>query len=111
MKYTLHQNSGGFNARPNWDQVVSGEVFRRIPFLQELFRFGSSSFFLPFAFFASFGCSPSAAPPRSKISRDARNQDLEGRTEVKVGLGRDGMGMANGMGCMGWVTAAHRSRK
>ena len=44
-------------------------------------------------------------PPRSKISRDARNQDLEGRTEVKVELGRDGNGLANGMGCMGWVTA------
>ena len=87
---------------------MSGQIgiklFPAKPFLQGLFRFGSSSFFLPFAFFASFGCSPAAAP-RSKISRrDARNQDLEGRTEVKVGLGRDGdgNGLANGMG---WVTA------
>ena len=79
------------------------KLFSARSFLQGLFRFGSSSFFLPFAFFASFGCSPAAPPPCSKISRDARNQDLEGRTEVKVGLGREGgMGMGTDWR-MGWV--------
>ena len=99
MKYTLHQNSGGFNASPNWDQVVSGEALRPLSlFCKSSFVLALLPFSSPLLFLRRSVVRP---PPCSKISRrDARNQDLEGRTEVKVGMGTDWR-----MGCMGWVTA------
>ena len=97
------QNFSGFNVKQNWDQVVSGKTFGWMGEFVLTFCEHFVLALLPFPRLAFLRRPPPPPPPRSKISRwfvrrDARNQDLEGRTEQnepKVGLGREG-------GRMGW---------